>query len=64
MLFLWYTPSNDLVRVVFKKVRLFPKEESYLREEAISILLHSFRGYLSCGEVIDDFSIPGFLKDC
>jgi len=64
MLFLWYTPSDNLVRTVFEKVGLFPKEEPYLGEEAISILLHPFKGYLSYGKVIDNVSIPGFLKDC
>jgi len=62
MLFLWYTPSDDLVRIVFEKVWLFPKEEPYLSEEAISILLRPFRGYLSCGKVIDDVSVPCSLK--
>jgi len=64
MLFLWYTPSDDLVRTVLEKVWLFPKEEPYLGEEMISILLRPLRRYLSHGEVIDDVSIPGFLKDC
>ena len=64
MLFLWYTLSDDLVRTALEKVSLFPKEESYMGEEVISILLRLFRGYLSCGKVIDDVSIPGFLKDC
>jgi len=64
MHFIWYTPSDDLVRTVFEKVRLFPREEPYLSEKVISILLRPFRGYLSWGKVINDVSIPGFLKDC
>jgi len=64
MLFFWYTLSDDLVRTILEKVWLFPKEKSYLGEEAISIMFLPFRRYLSYGKVIDNFSISGFLKDC
>jgi len=49
---------------ILEKIWFFPKEEPYLDEEAISILLHPFRRYLFRGKVIDDVSIQGFLKDC
>jgi len=42
MLFLWYTPSDDLVRIILERIRFFPKEEPYLGEEVIFILLRPF----------------------
>jgi len=64
VLFLRYTPSDVLVRIILEKIQLFTKEELYLGKKAISILLHPFRKYLSRGKVIDDVNIPGLLKDC
>jgi len=62
MLFLWYTSSDDLIRTILEKVWFFLKEELHLCEEVIPILLLSFRRYLSSGKIIDNVSIPVFLK--
>ena len=64
MLFLWYTSSDDLIRTILEKVRLFLKEEMHLHEKTISILLRPFRKYLSSSEIIDNVYIQEFLKKC
>jgi len=38
MLLLRYTPSDDLIRTVFKEIQFFSKEESYPSKKMISIL--------------------------
>jgi hypothetical protein len=46
---LWDAASDYLISVVFEQLRIFPKVESDLLEEAVLVLLRLMRGNLTCG---------------
>jgi hypothetical protein len=46
---LWDAVSDYLISAVFEQLRIFPKVESDLLQEAVLVLLRPMRGNLNCG---------------
>ena len=62
MLFFKYTSSDDLVRIVFEKIRFFPKI-SYLSKKTISILTRPIIRCLPGSKIVYNICYQGSLHN-
>jgi hypothetical protein len=58
-----HTSPNNLIQVVFKKIRVIPKEIPYLNKKFLLVLCSPMRWDLPCNKKINNVSKPKQIRN-